>query len=137
MNVKAGKLPGQIKEYAVEEDSTVQEVLDVAALDHTGYEIRMDGGIANLDDAVDEGAVVLLVKKVKGNDSFITVKVGQMPGEIVSIALNGERTVTAALEAAALDHTGYEIRVNGAPADPGTALNDGDTVLLVRKVKGN
>lgn len=67
----------------------------------------------------------------------ITVKVGRLPGRIVEIALNGERTVSAALAAAELDATGYETRVNGAVAAPESTLQDGDTVLLVKKIKGN
>ena len=66
-----------------------------------------------------------------------TVKVGRLPGRITEIALNGENTVEAAIAAAELDPTGLEVRVNGQPAEPGTALSDGDMVLLVKKVKGN
>jgi len=68
---------------------------------------------------------------------FITIKAGKLPGKIEEIALNGDRTVNAALEAAALSSEGYEIRVNGAEGDLDTELHDGDTVLLVKKIKGN
>ncbi len=70
--------------------------------------------------------------------SYVAVKVGRLPGKIVEIALNGERTVAAALGAAELSGVeGYEIRVNGAPAEPETTLSEGDVVLLVKKIKGN
>ena len=67
----------------------------------------------------------------------ITVRVGRLPGRIAEIALNGGRSVADALAAAELDPTGYEVRVNGSPAEAGTELEDGDTVLLVKKIKGN
>ncbi|HVT16664.1 MAG TPA: hypothetical protein VHQ90_10875 [Thermoanaerobaculia bacterium] len=68
---------------------------------------------------------------------FITVRVGRLPGRIVEIALNGGRSVGDALAGAELDFTGYEIRVNSELAQLGDELEDGDTVLLVKKIKGN
>ena len=65
---------------------------------------------------------------------FITVKVGKLPGTITEIALNGGRTVQDALDAAGIDASGYEIRVNGAPADTSATLTDGSTVLVLRKI---
>lgn len=69
--------------------------------------------------------------------SFISVRVGKLPGRISEVALNGERTVSAALAGAEITSDGHEIRVNGASADANTLLSDGDTVLLVKKIKGN
>jgi sulfur carrier protein ThiS len=69
--------------------------------------------------------------------STITVRVGRLPGRINEIALNGGRTVQHALEGAELDGTGHEIRVNGELSTATADLKDGDTVLLVRKIRGN
>jgi len=68
---------------------------------------------------------------------IITVKVGKLPGRINEIALNGDRTVSAALEAAELSPEGHEIRVNTSTGRIDSTLRDGDTVLLVKKIKGN
>lgn len=68
---------------------------------------------------------------------FITVKVGRLPGQIGEVALNGDRTVSAALSAASLNAQGYQIRVNGSAADMGTRLQEGDTILLTKAVTGN
>lgn len=70
-------------------------------------------------------------------DTFITVRVGKLPGTIVDVALNGAHKASDALTAAGLSADGYEIRVNGSAAAPDTDLSDGDTVLLVKKIKGN
>jgi hypothetical protein len=67
---------------------------------------------------------------------FITVRVGKLPGRIADIALNGDRTVATALEAAELDSTGFEIRVNSCPADLDDDVSNGDTILLLKKIKG-
>lgn len=69
--------------------------------------------------------------------SFINVRIGKLPGKIQEVALNGDRTVATALATAHLDPTGFEVRVQGRPADPTTQLHEGDIVLLVRKIKGN
>ncbi len=69
--------------------------------------------------------------------SFINVRIGRLPGRISEITLNGDRTVATALMTAGLDSSGYEIRVQGQPASTSTGLNEGDIVLLVKKIKGN
>lgn len=67
----------------------------------------------------------------------ITVRVGKLPGVIQDVMLNGERTVAAAIEEAEIDAGGYEVRVNGEPAEEDKALRAGDTLLLVRTIEGN
>jgi len=69
--------------------------------------------------------------------STAEVRVGRLPGRIVNIILNGGRKVKDALEGAELDSDGHEIRVNGLVGSTETDLKEGDTVLLVRKIKGN
>lgn len=139
LTVKIGRLPGRIQEIALEDGATVAMALAAAELDSAGYEIRLNGSPCGLETSIEDGDTVLLVKKIKGNADagYVTVRVGRLPGRIQEIALNGERTVAAALEAAELDAEGYEIRVNGAPAAVDTGLAEGDTVLLVKKIKGN
>jgi len=68
---------------------------------------------------------------------YITVRVGKLPGRISDIALNGGRKVRDALVGAELSDSGYEIKVNAAPATLDTDLKQGQTVLLVRKTKAN
>ena len=68
---------------------------------------------------------------------YITVRIGLLPGMINTIALNGGRKVKDALAGANLNPNGYEIKVQAAPATIETDLKQDDTVLLVRKVKGN
>lgn len=69
--------------------------------------------------------------------STVEVRVGRLPGRIDSIVLNGGRKVKDALEGASLNASGHEIRVNGVEATLEAGLNQGDTVLLVRKIRGN
>lgn len=138
MTVKVGVMPGQISEYALESGATVAQALETAGLDSTGYDIRVNGAAASLDNVLADGSIVLLVKKIKGNaDGFITVKAGVMPGQINQYALETDATVEDVLEQAGLDPNGFEVRVNGMTGSLETPLADGAIVLLVKKIKGN
>ena len=65
--VKVGKMPGRISEVVVDESATVSTVLEVAGLDPTGYEIKVDGEVATLNQPINGAGIVILAQKVKGN----------------------------------------------------------------------
>ncbi|HSI21058.1 MAG TPA: MoaD/ThiS family protein [Verrucomicrobiae bacterium] len=68
----------------------------------------------------------------------ITIKIGKVPGQIKSIALPAGSTVADALKSAQLQNAeGFQLRVNTTPVGKDTVLEDGQTVLLLTKVKGN
>ena len=64
--LKVGKFPGMINEFAVESNSTVGEVLEMADLDSTGYEIQLDGNVVDTSAVVGEANLLVLAKQVKG-----------------------------------------------------------------------
>lgn len=66
--VRVGVMPGKISEYAVSASTTFKELLEIADLDPTGYEVKSDGyKVENLDEQIGDTALVLLAKQVKGN----------------------------------------------------------------------
>lgn len=69
----------------------------------------------------------------------ITVNVGQFPSSagICPYELPEGSTVAAALSAAGLSAGGFDIRVGGTLATLEQVLSNGDSVMLVRKIKGN
>lgn len=70
--------------------------------------------------------------------SFISVKVGKLPGRIHTIGLNGGRTVKDALEGAGITSIdGFEIKVNSKNGTLDTTLKNGAVVILVKRIKGN
>lgn len=71
------------------------------------------------------------------SNDHIVVRVGKLPGTISEVALNGDRSVSTALDAAGLDPSGYQIRVNGDEVTPSHNLRSNDLVLLVQNIKGN
>jgi hypothetical protein len=60
-----------------------------------------------------------------------------LPGRINEVSLGEEKTVQAAVEAAEIEGSGHEVRVNGEPSEMDAELQTGDTVLLIREVRGN
>ena len=137
-------VPGNIKKLVLEGNGwTVKDVLKYAEIDAAGYDIRVSGQPSKLDSAVTDGQTVLLLSPVRGNDDrdqdggTISVNVG-VPGNIKKLVLEGNSwTVQSVLKQAEVDASGYDIRVSGQPASLTTAVTDGQTVLLLRPVRGN
>ncbi len=67
----------------------------------------------------------------------IFVKVARTGGTVHEVALNGENTVKAAVDAAELGHDSADrIRVNGRVADENTKVKDGDIITIAGKISG-
>lgn len=66
--VRVGKMPGRITEVLVQPGMKVGEVLNMANLDPTGFEIKVDGQASSLDATVTEDTnLIILAAQVKGN----------------------------------------------------------------------
>lgn len=65
------------------------------------------------------------------------VRVGKVPGKVHEFMIEGESTVGKMLAEAGLDYSGYEVRLNNSPATLDDSVKDGDSVLLLKKIKGN
>lgn len=135
--IKVGQLPGKIIEVAVEEGTTVEQVLAIAEISSEGFEIKADGAVVSLNDVVDGVNMVLLTKKVKGNADMNTVKVGQLPGKIEEYTFEEGTTVAQALEIAGLSAEGFEVKVDGNTAGTSDIVDGANMILLTKKVKGN
>ena len=70
MTVKVGKIPGQpIKELDIDQAGgcTVQKALEIAGIDSTGYEVRKNNKIIDLNSMIEQGDVIIVVRKIQGN----------------------------------------------------------------------
>lgn len=139
--VRVGVMPGKINEFAVEEGTSVAQVLETAGLNSTGYDIKVDG--TKIDDAssatvTSQTSLILLVKQVKGNAGGF-VRIGVMPGKIEEYAIEAGTSIADALAQAELNPAGYDVKVDGVKVDPSSATVKTDTnlILLVKQVKGN
>jgi hypothetical protein len=66
-SVQVGRFPGRLDCYAVEEGTTVGEVLELAGLTvDSETEIKVDGEVASVNDKIDEYTdLIVLAKKLK------------------------------------------------------------------------
>lgn len=137
--LRVGIMPGRIQEVAVEVGATVAQVLELAGLSATGYDIKADGSKVDESFAVTSSTnLILLVKQVKGNANGL-VRVGMMPGRIEEHAVEVGTPISQVIENAGLDATGYDVKVDGTKVDASSATVTDSTslVLLVKQVKGN
>jgi sulfur carrier protein ThiS len=67
----------------------------------------------------------------------IEIKIGCVPGTIQTIALNGGRRVSDAIEAAGLNAEGRTIFINGKKSNADAELKTGDNVYLLKALRGN
>ena len=65
--LKVGVMPGKLTEIVLGYETTAFEAFDVAELDVTGYELRLDGEKIDGDCVVNGGNLLVAMKKIKGN----------------------------------------------------------------------
>ena len=65
--LKVGVMPGKLTEIVLGYETTAFEAFDIAELDVTGYELRLDGEKIDGDCVVNGGDLLLGMKRIKGN----------------------------------------------------------------------
>ena len=65
--LKVGIMPGKLTEIVIQEETTAFEAFDIAELDVTGYELRLDGEKIDGDCTVNGGSLLVAMRKIKGN----------------------------------------------------------------------
>lgn len=140
--VRVGMMPGKITEFAVEEGMSISEVLALAAMNPSGYDVKVDGvkvDDTNATKVTSDTSLILLARQVKGN-SEVVVRVGMMPGRITEVAVEEGATIASVLSIADLNPSGYDVKVDGVKCeDVATAIITSATslILLAKQVKGN
>ena len=68
INIQVAKMPGAMKTLVLEQGSTVADALRVAEIEVTAvYEVRVDNDKAEMDTVLNNNAVVIVTKMIKGN----------------------------------------------------------------------
>ncbi len=67
ITVRVGTLPGRINDIVLNGGRTVRDALIGAEIRGSGYEIRVNGVIANEEVNLEEADTVLLVRRIQGN----------------------------------------------------------------------
>ena len=65
--LKVGVMPGKLTEIVLLPNTTAFEAFDLAEIDVTGYELRLDGEKIDGDCTVNGGNLLVAMKKIKGN----------------------------------------------------------------------
>ena len=65
--LKVGVMPGKLTEITLLPNTTAFEAFDIAEIDVTGYEIRLDGEKIDGETIVNEGSLLIAMRKIKGN----------------------------------------------------------------------
>ena len=66
--LKVGVMPGKLTEIVLLPNTTAFEAFDIAEIDVTGYELRLDGEKIDGDCTVNNGNLLVAMKKIKGNN---------------------------------------------------------------------
>lgn len=132
--IKVATIPGRPVEVVIEEGTTVAQAIELAGLDATGRDIRVDGNETTLEVSAYGATIITLGKKIKGNG---LVKVATIPGRPVEVVVENDATVQDAIDLAELDATGRDIRVDGNEASLEQQVGNATIITLGKKIKGN
>jgi hypothetical protein len=67
LQIKIGNFPGELKEFAIEKGTTVQEALAMANISvGAEQEIKLDGEVVEPSHAIESGNLLLVTKRLKG-----------------------------------------------------------------------
>lgn len=169
LTLTVGKVPGTVKQITISTPATVftamqtaagvcnfsfskdpysangKDMVDVPFLNGRELAEREGDKIVSVlwDTPVEDGDIILLVPKIRGNQFIVTV--AKVPGQRHTIALlhsnepeadEADGTVMNAIQVAGVDFDPdfEEVFVNGELADGSTELSDGDVVTISEKV---
>ena len=65
--IKVGIMPGKLTEIVLQGEMTAREIFNLAEIEISNHEIRLDGEQISLDDTVREGNLLVAMKMIKGN----------------------------------------------------------------------
>jgi len=132
--IKIAKLGDRVQEFFVDNGSTVADALKLTGYEAIGFDLRVNGASAQPEVKLNDGDIVTLVPAIKGGQHM--VKVAKLGDRVQEFYLDEGSTIGKALEMAGYTTEGFDLRVNGASADPDDELDDGDIITLVPAIKG-
>ena len=135
MNLKVGVMPGKLVEVAVEEGTSARGIFEIAGVEVNNHEIRLDGAKINIDDAVEEGRLLVAMKMIKGN--MPSIKVGIMPGRLQIVEYTvGEKAIDI-FNRADVTVSNHEVRLDGNKISLEDEINEGNLLVAMKMIKGN
>lgn len=68
LEIRIGTMPGKLVSVVAEKGTTARELFELAEISvNENCEIRLDGDVINIDDCVQDGRLLVSMRKIKGN----------------------------------------------------------------------
>ena len=135
LTLKVGVMPGRLQEVVVEHKTSARRIFEIAGVEISNHEVRLDGEKIDLDMAVENGKLLVAMKMIKGNAS--TIKVGVMPGRLQEVVYEEGTTARELLEMAGVEVSNHEIRLDGNKIGLDEEINGGNLLVAMKMIKGN
>ena len=133
--IKVGMMPGKLVEVVVEEGITVRKIFEVAGIEVSNHEIRLDGEKIDLDRIIHNGNLLVAMKMIKGN--MPSIKVGMMPGRLEVVEYTEGESAYEIFERANIGVSNHEVRLDGEKITLDTKVNNGNLLVAMKMIKGN
>ena len=133
--IKVGMMPGKLVEVVVEEGITVRKIFEVAGIEVSNHEIRLDGDKIDIDATIDNGSLLVAMKMIKGN--MPSIKVGMMPGRLEVVEYTEGESAYEIFERANIGLSNHEVRLDGEKITLDTKVNNGNLLVAMKMIKGN
>ena len=135
LKIKVGMMPGKLVEVVVEQGSTAREIFEVADVELSNHEIRLDGEKIDLDRTIHNGNLLVAMKMIKGN--MPSIKVGMMPGRLEVVEYTEGESAYEIFERANIGVSNHEVRLDGEKIAIDTRINNGNLLVAMKMIKGN
>ena len=135
MKIKVGMMPGKLVEVVVEQGVTAREIFNIAEVEISNHEIRLDGEKIDLDRTINSGSLLVAMKMIKGN--MPSIKVGMMPGKLEVVEYTKGESAYEIFERANIGVSNHEIRLDGEKIAIDTRINNGNLLVAMKMIKGN
>ena len=135
ITIKVGMMPGRLEEIVVEENTSARKIFELAGIEVSNHEIRLDGEKIDIDSNINSGNLLVAMKMIKGN--MPVIKVGMMPGRLESIEYTEGQFASEIFEKANIELSNHEIRLDGEKINIDTKISGGNLLVAMKMIKGN
>ena len=135
LKIKVGMMPGKLIEVVTNEGATAREIFEVAGVELSNHEVRLDGEKIDLDRTINNGNLLVAMKMIKGN--MPSIKVGMMPGRLEVVEYTEGESAYEIFERANIGVSNHEVRLDGEKIALDTKVNNGNLLVAMKMIKGN
>ena len=64
LTLKVGVMPGRLQEVVVEEKTSARRIFEIAGVEISNHEVRLDGEKIDIDRAIESGKLLVAMKMI-------------------------------------------------------------------------